>query len=198
LTPRQAAAFIGRSPQELQDLIHSGQIRAQHMANTGGTMIPREDLIAFLKSRSETTKYRRVKPPKAILIEPDYDKALMMKGDLERGSSLRVAIVQDARDLARELDKGSADLIAMRLMDEAPLPAELIGLLGKARVEQDARLLFYHQRGEDLLDRKPELKQQLDGIGADAVVPYSARLQPVLERIKAIFTPPPPSGPART
>lgn len=191
LTLRQAAAFLGRSPEEVGDLIARGELRGREMSNTGGTMIPREDLVAFLKSRKEWTKFKKTIQPKAIVMEPDFNKALMMKGTLERTKGVRVRVAADLGTLRRELEKSGADLIAVLLMDEAPLDEELAAALQSARKENQTRVLVYHQKGDDLLDRKPEIKLQFEMIPVDVVVSYSARLQPVIDRIAGLFAEPP-------
>lgn len=191
LTIRQAAAFLGRSPEDVRDLIAAGDLRGREMSNTGGMMIPREDLVAFLKSRKEWTKFKKTIQPKAIVMEPDFNKALMMKGTLERTKGVRVRVAADLGTLKRELEKSGADLIAVLLMDEAPLDEELAAALQKARQENQTRVLVYHQKGDDLLDRKPEIKLQFSMIPVDVVVSYSARLQPVIDRIAGLFAEPP-------
>lgn len=194
LTIRQAAAFIGRTPEEVRDLILRGDLRGREMSNTGGTMVPREDLVAFLKSRKEWTKFKKTIQPKVIIMEPDFNKALMMKGTLERTKGIRVRIAADVGTLQRELEKSGADLIAVLLMDEEPLGDELVAALKAARAANQTRVMVYHQKGEDLLTRKPDIALQFNTIPVDAVMAYSARLQPVIERIGGIFSEPPKGG----
>lgn len=168
-------------------MISSGQIQATHMANTGGYMISREQLVLYLKSRKEWTKFKKSVQPKAIVVEPDFNKGLMIKAELERGASARAVCVPGAKDLAKELEKSGADIIALHLMDELALDAETTALLQKARQEHEARLVIFHQKGADLLDRKPEIKKQFEELGVTAVVFFTVRLQPVMDKIKEIL-----------
>lgn len=157
------------------------------MANTGGYMIAREQLVLFLKGRKEWTKFKKSAQPKAIIVEPDFNKGLMIKAELERGTPVRVACVAGAKDLAKELEKSGADIIAVHLMDELALDPETAALLKKAHDEQEARLVIFHQKGADLLERKPEIKRQFEELAVTAVVFFTVRLQPVMDKIKEIL-----------
>jgi hypothetical protein len=91
-------------------------------------------------------------------------------------------------------------MVAIRLMDEAPLSDAVRAVLDKVDDEESpVLLLIYHGLGQDLLTRKPEVQKQFTEIGVDAVVAYSARLQPVLDKIRDMFgIKPPTGGPAGT
>ena len=187
MTLRQAAEFTGRTPEQVRELIDTGDIKGRIMPNTGGMMISREELIVFLKSCREWTKFKKTVQPKVIIVEPDSDKGLMMKADLERGSGLKVRVVSGVRDLQRETDKGGSDLIAVHLLQEEPLDSDLCAILQKTKQESDAILLVYHRFGDDLLEKKPDIKSQFESLPIDFCTTYLSRLAPVIESIRAAF-----------
>ena len=166
--PDQVAELLEVPEDRVVELIRKGRLKADFLDNVGTYMIPRRDLLRYLKFCRDTSKLRRMVSRRVLLVDRNSDMRVLLKAELEeRGVTVRIGTSE--RDIDLAVQDFRPDVLLVHMAATLRAKNAVKEALGRAKTE-GIFVVVYHDYDRRYERSSRERFEQFQATGADDVV----------------------------
>lgn len=187
-TLHQAAMTMKVTPDELLKAIKAGTLKANFMNNIGTYMIPRDDLMKFMKEQKDFKGLREEMRPRVLIVDRDVEMTTLLQGELEHGLNIDARLATSELDIITMLGQYIPDLICIHVGATLRSRDQIRDVLVKSK-EKHAKLVIYHRYDPAFLTSNDDIRTHIESLKADAIVAMGNSVRPLVDQIAAFLRP---------